>query len=98
MTKRASLDPDTFGSTSAGTSAGTVKSGGTYSPLEERGFYTHRLGIRGGDTLTNTGTETFGNTYHNYDVTAGNDVRYPIYNRPINTSRPGQLEHFINYT
>ena len=66
MRSKTSLDPETFGSTSVGSTAGSVKDGGTYSPLEERSFIRHKTGLRGGDTLSNTGVETFTNTFHNY--------------------------------
>ncbi len=95
MRSRTSLDPDTFGSTSVGTSAGTVKPGGTYSALDERDFIKFRTGLRGGDTTTNTGVETFTNAFHNYSVNGENDSRYPLYNRPINTSY-GSVESFVN--
>ena len=89
MRSRTSLDPDTFGSTSVGTSAGSVKPGGTYSAMDEQSFVRFKTGLRGGDVMSNTGVETFTNTFNNYPVNFGGDGRYPVYNRPMNNSYNG---------
>ena len=102
MRSRTSIDPDTFGSTSVGTSAGSVKPGGTYSSLDEMSFVKHRMGLRGGDVNTNTGVETFTNTHHNYQPWSqsstsvmGRGLDAPLYNRPVNMSNRN-MEAFIS--
>ena len=63
MRSRTSLDADTFGTTSVGSTAGSVKPGGTYSPMDEQSFIRFKTGLRGRDVFTNTGVETFNNVH-----------------------------------
>lgn len=84
MRRHTNIDSDTFDTSGVGTSAGTTRPGGTSSSLDELSFVKYRTGLRGGDVNTNTGVESFSNTFHNYPVSGGNDARYPIYSRPMN--------------
>ena len=94
MRSRTSLDPDTFGSTSVGSTAGSIKDGGTYNALDERSFIKYKTQLRGMDVQTNTGVEMFKNTFHNYPVwqqpgnmsATGQHTPTPMYHRPINHS------------
>ena len=96
------LDPATFGSTSVGATAGSIKDGGTYNSLDERSFIRHKTGLRGGDTLTNTGVETFTNTYHHYqpwtsphkNSVIGMSHPSAMFNVPQNWS--GHMDRFSN--
>ena len=86
MRAKASFDDGTFGTTSVGSTAGSVKEGGTYNSLDERSFIRHKTGLRGVDTTSNTGVETFTDTFHNYSP-----FRPPTATSVIGLSHPSAL-------
>ena len=88
MRSRTSIDPETFGSTSVGTSAGSEKFGGTYSPLDEQSFIRYKTNLRGRDTFTNTGVETFN---HGGTFSANTPWRHPFVTSVIGKSSPSML-------
>ena len=106
MRSKASFDPNMLGGTSVGSSAGSVKDGGTSSCMDELSFAKYRTGLRGDDVLTNTGVETFQNTYYNYQPfraphagsTIGLSVAAPVYNSPQNLSKNNFANNPIQWT
>lgn len=94
MKSRVSFDPETFGSTSVGPSAGSVKEGGTGS-MDELSFIPYRTGMRGIGVNTNTGTETYQNPFYHYQPFRGG---IPIYNTPQNHSNQATFNNPVHWT
>lgn len=106
MRSKASFDAGMFGSTSVGSSAGSVKEGGTGSPMDEASFVRYKTGLRGSDTMSNTGVETFKNTFYNYqpfrspnvNSVIGLGLATPVYNAPQNLSKNMMTNNPLRWT
>lgn len=92
MRSRTNLDPDTLGANGVGTSAGTVREGGTH-PLDESTHIKYRTSFRGRDAMTNYGTETYQNERNSYN---NGNFHKPGFNKVLNHQT--NLQNFISYT